>query len=173
MECRICFEDDNNETLFSPCKCSPCKCSGSMKWIHNSCLQKWIHTKKNSICPVCKEEYIMKKTKKTKIISFLVQSNLITTVITAFLGLLFLLLSFRWNISMNTVAITCLIVIFGIHYIQEYFEHEEIDMENILNSLALYTSRSHFQTGDGLTIIFSCLWLTVDHMKYKILSSYL
>jgi pSer/pThr/pTyr-binding forkhead associated (FHA) protein len=39
--CRICFSNSN----FSPL-ISPCNCTGSMKYIHLSCLQKWLLSKK-------------------------------------------------------------------------------------------------------------------------------
>ena len=39
--CRICFSNSN----FSPLIC-PCNCTGSMKYIHLSCLQKWLLSKK-------------------------------------------------------------------------------------------------------------------------------
>ena len=35
--CRICYDSDSKEDLYCPCKCS-----GSIKWVHNSCLNKWI-----------------------------------------------------------------------------------------------------------------------------------
>mmetsp|Transcript_2321 Transcript_2321/g.3496 ORF Transcript_2321/g.3496 Transcript_2321/m.3496 type:complete len:128 (+) Transcript_2321:490-873(+) len=38
--CRICFSEDANpkeDPLISPCSCS-----GSMKWVHLKCLQKWL-----------------------------------------------------------------------------------------------------------------------------------
>ena len=168
MECRICFEDDTNETLFSPCKCS-----GTMRWVHNSCLQKWIHIKKNSRCPVCKEHCVIEKTKKQQIASYIVKSNFITSLIAAIFGFFLLLFTLHLNISMNILVITFMTVVFGIHYIQEYFEHEEINMETVFDTIALYTSRGQFHNGDGLTVIFSCLWLLVDNLKYRVLVPYL
>lgn len=45
--CRICLSDesDQNNPLFSPCKCA-----GTMKYIHVDCLREWVNSKK-----VCKE----------------------------------------------------------------------------------------------------------------------
>ena len=39
--CRICYSEDNTDD--SPL-IQPCQCSGSMKYIHLSCLRKWIET---------------------------------------------------------------------------------------------------------------------------------
>jgi hypothetical protein len=44
--CRICFEDECNEYLISPCKCK-----GSIKFVHSSCLSEWVFSK-NSIKPL-------------------------------------------------------------------------------------------------------------------------
>ena len=38
--CRICFEDESISPLINPCQCK-----GDIKYIHLSCLQKWIKTK--------------------------------------------------------------------------------------------------------------------------------
>lgn len=35
----------------------PCKCSGSMKYIHFSCLQTWLMSKNNKVNAVCNESY--------------------------------------------------------------------------------------------------------------------
>ena len=43
----------------------PCKCKGSAKWVHQSCLQRWIDEKQKSnpslavACSQCKTEYIL------------------------------------------------------------------------------------------------------------------
>ena len=170
MECRICFEDDTNEPLLAPCDCS-----GSMRWVHKSCLQKWIHMKQSSQCPVCKQECIIKKTKRQEIVTCIANSNLVTSLITAIIGFMLLLLSIRLNITMNTIVVTFLILIMGIHYIQVFFEHEEINMDVVFDTIAVYTSSNsiYHHNGDGLYIVFSCLWLLVDNVKYKILAPYL
>lgn len=35
-ECRICFDKDNQEDMIAPCNCS-----GSSKYVHRECLDKW------------------------------------------------------------------------------------------------------------------------------------
>lgn len=66
--CRICLGDNNEaEDPFI----SPCMCTGSLKYIHLSCLQKWVKTKlniqenknlitifwKNLDCELCKTQF--------------------------------------------------------------------------------------------------------------------
>lgn len=54
--CRICHaspsdDDDSKEDLIAPCDCS-----GSMKWVHNSCLVEWFGTNdsaNNNTCSTC------------------------------------------------------------------------------------------------------------------------
>lgn len=49
--CRFCNEESTSERpLFFPCKCK-----GSMKFIHQECLQDWIKHSGNSSCTVCGE----------------------------------------------------------------------------------------------------------------------
>ena len=56
MSCRICLDDDNQHNLISPCLCK-----GTSKWIHHTCLMKWINTTTNSEaktkCTICKYQY--------------------------------------------------------------------------------------------------------------------
>ena len=43
LTCRICLsEDEPGNPLISPCKCS-----GTMRFIHASCLQEWLESKKH------------------------------------------------------------------------------------------------------------------------------
>lgn len=60
--CRICYNDDSVEHLISPCLCT-----GSMKYIHLSCLNQWRSNcmKKTSmnVCEQCMFTYIIKSNK--------------------------------------------------------------------------------------------------------------
>ncbi len=73
-ECRYCLSDDKLEKLIDPCKCE-----GTMKYVHQDCLEDWIkngnrivsetNNQKNikiymTICEICK--YQMKYTKSYK-----------------------------------------------------------------------------------------------------------
>lgn len=57
-QCRICFESDNHQDLISPCNCS-----GTSKYVHRDCLNRWriLSNNPDSIthCNECKFEYIM------------------------------------------------------------------------------------------------------------------
>lgn len=46
--CRICFSEENYEAKSSPNYkfITPCKCKGSSQYIHMSCLQEWLESKK-------------------------------------------------------------------------------------------------------------------------------
>ena len=58
-ECRICFIDENIE----PNKpfINPCACSGTSKWVHIECLNKWRKSRQNptseSTCSECRTQY--------------------------------------------------------------------------------------------------------------------
>ena len=49
--CRVCYDKIDSKLIY------PCKCTGSIKWIHESCLNKWIAASKKDFCPQCKYNY--------------------------------------------------------------------------------------------------------------------
>lgn len=51
-ECRICQEEDNKGNMENPCACS-----GSLKYAHKKCLQRWSLQKGDSICELCYQQY--------------------------------------------------------------------------------------------------------------------
>jgi E3 ubiquitin-protein ligase MARCH1/8 len=53
--CRICHcEGTNDEPLISPCLCL-----GTMQYLHQSCLQRWIKSAGVKSCELCKFEFLM------------------------------------------------------------------------------------------------------------------
>ncbi|VVB03926.1 unnamed protein product [Arabis nemorensis] len=51
-ECRICQDECPIENLESPCACS-----GSLKYAHRKCVQRWCNEKGNIICEICHQPY--------------------------------------------------------------------------------------------------------------------
>lgn len=98
--CRICYDDTVDSELISPCKCS-----GSIKWVHQSCLKKWVNTSKKDICPQCKFKYIKKTQYKLPKLKFLQKNiyvKLTTFIIISIFVTLFTLISFKFA-KHNTV----------------------------------------------------------------------
>lgn len=63
-QCWVCFgteSDDYDEAIWL----SPCQCKGTMKWVHEDCLQRWIDEKQERTnshrvsCSQCNTHYIM------------------------------------------------------------------------------------------------------------------
>lgn len=95
--CRICFENETSENPLI----SPCECSGSMKYIHEECLKKWIYSRtrdpKAFSCDVCKLPLRMEINVKTilsckelkneifKILLFPIIIIIISTIVTLLL----------------------------------------------------------------------------------------
>ncbi|WOL02693.1 hypothetical protein Cni_G11412 [Canna indica] len=52
VECRICQEEDQIKNLEIPCACS-----GSLKYAHRACVQRWCNEKGDIICEICHESY--------------------------------------------------------------------------------------------------------------------
>lgn len=61
--CWVCFATDDDDILAAWVQ--PCKCSGTTKWVHQTCLQRWVDEKqkgnafKRVNCPQCRTEYII------------------------------------------------------------------------------------------------------------------
>ncbi|KAM4636267.1 E3 ubiquitin-protein ligase MARCHF8 isoform 2-T3 [Discoglossus pictus] len=54
-QCRICHcEGDDESALITPCHCT-----GSLHFVHQSCLQQWIKSSDTRCCELCKFEFIM------------------------------------------------------------------------------------------------------------------
>ncbi|PKA56770.1 E3 ubiquitin-protein ligase MARCH6 [Apostasia shenzhenica] len=51
-ECRICQEEDSVNNLEIPCACS-----GSLKYAHRNCVQRWCNEKGDITCEICHEPY--------------------------------------------------------------------------------------------------------------------
>ncbi|EAA04501.5 AGAP007174-PA [Anopheles gambiae str. PEST] len=53
--CRICHcESDTHNPLLTPCYCS-----GSLKFVHQTCLQQWLTASETNSCELCKFPFIM------------------------------------------------------------------------------------------------------------------
>ncbi|XP_010422642.1 PREDICTED: uncharacterized protein LOC104707894 [Camelina sativa] len=50
--CRICH-DEEEESFFEV----PCACSGTVKFAHRSCIQRWCDEKGNTTCEICLQVY--------------------------------------------------------------------------------------------------------------------
>ena len=64
MKCRYCFGGALGWIVKEPL-ISPCWCSGSLAYVHRSCLEQWLTTRKQSTCDLCKYEFITKKKYKS------------------------------------------------------------------------------------------------------------
>lgn len=58
--CRICHcEAEPDQPLISPCLCA-----GSLQYVHQSCLQRWIKSSDTKKCELCKYEFRMESKMK-------------------------------------------------------------------------------------------------------------
>ncbi|KAE9598221.1 putative aminoacyltransferase, E1 ubiquitin-activating enzyme [Lupinus albus] len=55
FRCRICHEEEDFES--STNMEAPCSCSGTIKFAHRDCIQKWCNEKGSTICEICLQEY--------------------------------------------------------------------------------------------------------------------
>lgn len=54
-QCRICHEEE--EEGFMTTMESPCACSGSLRYAHRGCVQRWCDEKGSTFCEICLQNY--------------------------------------------------------------------------------------------------------------------
>ncbi|XP_061353208.1 uncharacterized protein LOC133297985 [Gastrolobium bilobum] len=52
--CRICHEEEFESSKSLE---APCACSGTVKFAHRDCIQRWCNEKGNTICEICLQKY--------------------------------------------------------------------------------------------------------------------
>ncbi|KAF3340538.1 E3 ubiquitin-protein ligase MARCH2 [Carex littledalei] len=53
-QCRICHEEEPERSTSME---SPCACSGSLKFAHRSCVQRWCDEKGSTVCEICLQNF--------------------------------------------------------------------------------------------------------------------
>ncbi|CAN8232918.1 unnamed protein product [Cochlearia groenlandica] len=53
VQCRICHEEDEEDSSMD----TPCSCSGTLKFAHRSCVQRWCNEKGDTVCEICRQQY--------------------------------------------------------------------------------------------------------------------
>ncbi|KQK06759.1 hypothetical protein BRADI_2g28380v3 [Brachypodium distachyon] len=53
-QCRICHEEDDERCAAME---SPCACSGSLKYTHRGCVQRWCDEKGSTLCEICLQNF--------------------------------------------------------------------------------------------------------------------
>ncbi|NXO89758.1 MARH5 ligase, partial [Certhia brachydactyla] len=70
--CWVCFATDEDDRTAEWVR--PCRCRGSTKWVHQTCLQRWVDEKQRGnstarvACPQCNAEYLIVFPKLGKLI---------------------------------------------------------------------------------------------------------
>ncbi|KAF8117087.1 hypothetical protein N665_0012s0097 [Sinapis alba] len=52
VQCRICHDEDLDSNMETPCSCS-----GSLKYTHRRCVQRWCNEKGDTTCEICHQEF--------------------------------------------------------------------------------------------------------------------
>lgn len=164
MECRICYDTTSPEKLISPCNCS-----GSMKYIHKSCLDKCILYNKSDICSICNQPY---QISDSKILLYIINSNFATSILTLILYSLVSIFSIHYNITTNTIFISYCLLLFGIHYIQYMFNYYHLNLDSIFENMIIFTQQPSAYTSQ-LCYLFYTTWIIVDNLKQHFLMKYI
>ncbi|VVB09132.1 unnamed protein product [Arabis nemorensis] len=52
VQCRICHDNDEDSNMDTPCSCS-----GTLKFAHHDCVQRWCNEKGDTVCEICRQQY--------------------------------------------------------------------------------------------------------------------
>lgn len=52
--CRICHEEEEEKSTAME---SPCSCSGTLKFAHRECIQRWCNEKGSTVCEICLQKF--------------------------------------------------------------------------------------------------------------------
>ncbi|PKA55191.1 E3 ubiquitin-protein ligase MARCH6 [Apostasia shenzhenica] len=52
--CRICHEEEEQSSSSME---SPCSCSGTLKFAHRRCIQRWCDEKQSTVCEICLQKF--------------------------------------------------------------------------------------------------------------------
>ncbi|KAJ6795664.1 Uncharacterized protein M6B38_225855 [Iris pallida] len=52
--CRICHEEEEEKSTTME---SPCSCSGTLKFAHRECIQRWCNEKGSAVCEICLQKF--------------------------------------------------------------------------------------------------------------------
>ena len=122
-ECRICLEiGDINDLI------SPCNCSGTSKWVHQQCLQRWraynINSDYYDKCEICLFNYIISKKGKLETYIFDIEKYRVS-ILEIILSLVFTYLigNLLWLADMETNYLS--VDICGMRKIWKEFELEK------------------------------------------------
>lgn len=112
--CWVCFGTDEDDELAAWVQ--PCKCSGTTKWVHQSCLQRWVDEKqkgnafKRVNCPQCQTEYIIVFPEMGTFVSILEGIDTIIKRLSPFLAAGVIVGSLYWT-AVTYGAVTVILVI--------------------------------------------------------------
>ena len=122
-ECRICLETGDINDLISPCNCS-----GTSKWVHQQCLQRWraynINSAYHDKCEICLFNYIISKKGKLETYIFDIEKYHVSILeIMLSLAFTYLIGNLLWLADMETNYLS--IDICGMRKIWKEFELEK------------------------------------------------
>ncbi|XP_008787606.2 uncharacterized protein LOC103705604 isoform X2 [Phoenix dactylifera] len=52
VQCRICHDEDEDSNMEIPCSCS-----GSLRYAHRRCVQRWCNEKGDTMCEICLQQF--------------------------------------------------------------------------------------------------------------------
>lgn len=125
--CWVCFATDEDDALAEWVQ--PCNCTGTIRWVHQGCLQRWVEEKQkgNSMrrvnCPQCQTEYIIVYPPMSLPVLIMERFDTMIKCMSPFLAAGILVGSLYWS-AVTFGAVTVLQVV-GQHDGLEMMEHAD------------------------------------------------
>tara|TARA_X000000950_G_C13914942_1_gene660526 strand:+ start:3658 stop:4194 length:537 start_codon:yes stop_codon:yes gene_type:complete len=168
--CRICYGEDGNLL-------SLCKCSGSLKYVHPECMEKWMQVSKTSRCNICNTHIVKYQKYDEKWMKY-ADTIWFDHIVAAIIMLIFAF-AFKWAIDpisyinkrfkwYYAIEIMSIILILGylfIYQIKNYFP----ELEEMFPAFPLYGLDN--SSGNGFFIVYNYLHHLVGHHKLSFIKS--
>lgn len=137
--CRVCQSEG---TLNQPL-CHPCICKGSMRWIHEDCLLKWLMISRKKNCTVCGYRFLIKPIYSPDMPSRLPLRDILRCLKSS------IIMTTGRNLIDFSIAITC-VAFFLLYYISVKCAFESVlgtwrdylDLLELVSKLFLFTNES-------------------------------
>lgn len=135
IQCRICYDSEEKKEYLNKLNSitegcnekisemiSPCKCEGSVKFVHEKCLKKWIENTRNGLyCEICKAKFFIKfqmekytnEERKCKLIKHLIKNSILAGILIIIIILIVYFLAVK-STSINKVGLALGLSISGL-----------------------------------------------------------
>ena len=167
--CRICYGEEGELV-------SVCKCSGSMKYVHAECMEKWMRLSRSNTCNICNTHIVKHKHYDQMWMKYADTTwfdHILSFLLVALLGCAFrwavepydyISAQLKWYYCLEIMSVVLIVGFLIIHHIKNKLP----ELEEMFPMFAL-PDLTHSTSSVFLVYYYFCNW--VGHHKLKYIST--